>query len=441
MGFWTSRIGLYTAIQFACLLAIVVVSCSGLARQIRLALEDRPDVSSIHQGMHASVDDAIGVLVTTAAQVALTVPSVRDCYLSGENSRSFDPTPLVNAVLVAKSNTDGGRGDVLQGCGVITVSGADVEGNTTDDDLDNKISFEVTAGSIVSPACPEYLYGYTDQSATYASYCIASDGQIDYGGGVRYSGPDYGLTPEERALYLGSEPRYRAILTPVFDLVGLSSISYELATRCISSARAAYALVFAQTNLELLSARFDAAFTDAIGPSGVAFTVGGADGLMLVASRPGLVVNVSQTAWGTTLQSRYSPYNTSNSIVNAAARLISSKYGSVPNWAPILASELAKLPPNASIEWINGELLVSASLYDYEESGAAPLYWINIVSIDLGEFKLKARSRVSNYSARIAAVLLFAAALAALIVANSFNSWMTASRQSGRVSPLQAEGL
>jgi hypothetical protein len=425
--------------MFVILLIIVTVSCSGLANQLRVALSDQPSVGSMHQGMRASADDALGVLVTTAAQVSLTVPAVRQCYLAGETVETFDPTPLVNALLVAQANTDGDRGDVLQGCGVITVVGADIDGNTTDDDLNNKVSFEVTTGTIVSPACPQYLYGFTDQSTSYTSFCIAGDGHVDYVGGVKYSGPDYGLTPEERALYLSDSTGYRAILTPVFDLVGLASISYEVSMRCLATAKAAYALVFAQTNLELLSARFDAAFTDSLGPSGVAFTVGGSDGFMLVASQPGQVVNVTKTAWGTTLHSRYSPYNVSNNIIKLSALLIAENYGSEMFWAPLVLSELKNLPPNGSIEWSDDKLLVSATLYDYANSGAAPLGWINIVAIDKSDFTLKARARITNYAARIAVVVLFSVLFAVFLVVDTIKTWKKETRYGERPTQLQTQ--
>src|SRR5690606_29838499 len=153
----------------------------------------------------------------------------------------------------------------------------------------NKVSFEVTDGSIVSPRCPAYLYGFTTQSLEYESYCVARDGSVNYAVSP-YSGPDYGLAPEEVALLEG---RTDTDFLPVFNIVGRQSLTYEVTWRCDASSPLAYGIGFAQTNLLLLSA-----YLERLALDGIIFIAERNSGLLVACNIPGQTVNVTTNSWG-----------------------------------------------------------------------------------------------------------------------------------------------
>lgn len=401
MGFCNIWRALFLTTVTVCVIVVAAVALSGLARHVRRTLYFEPDMHSFLDAMATSKDDVMDKLATAASFLKASVVPVSDCWLAACTVDSFVPSPLT-----AVYSTFHSTSNVLQGLGVMTVLNADIQGNITDDDLSNKISFEVTSGSIVQPPCPSLLFGYTDSTNTYNSYCIDEESAIvDFAGGAKYTGPDYGLTPEERLLYLGQLQGYNAMITPVFDLVGLASISLETAHRCLYTSKAAYALTFAQTNLLLLSDQFDREFTDNLGPSGVAFTVDSATTGMLAASTPGQVVNETQTAWGSVAQIQLSPYNATRTLIVQTAQFLESVFSNA-TWAPALLAEL-KASDNFTRVWSTDKLQVSARIYNYVNyRDMAPQNWIDIVAVDKADFTSHTRGRVLDYAARIAVTVI-----------------------------------
>ncbi len=272
----------------------------------------------IQQGLASTIVAALTELRAAAASVVQQVAVLRDGYLDTETAATFDVSPLVGVY-----NSFGGAADsLLQGVGVMTASQ-----NATGEDFGNKISFEVTNGTVVSPACPALLYGYTDASAAYTSYCVASDTRkVDYAGGVKYSGPDYGLTEQERALMSGA---YASALSPVFDLVGRQSLSLEVAVADPSGA--VVGIAFAQTNLELLSARVASQYALVTGDEDRVGFVVDQDGLMIAASVEDQTVYEVPNGYGGTKQVRYAAENATDPLIGLAARTLAKRFGY--NWS------------------------------------------------------------------------------------------------------------
>ena len=384
------------------------VSISGLAYRVVREWNAVPDASPFLDGMGVA-KDAVFDDLGNRAEILTWMSPVAQCYLSFATLPVFDAVPLQQAYQLESPN----NAQVVQGCGVMTVTNADIEGNYADDDLGNKISFELTNGTVVSPACPDLLICFTDTSDEYQCYCYdTSTSDVDYSRGIKYNGTDYGLTTEERALYLGQTSPYTGVITAVFDLVGLATVDIELASRCIASAPAAYAITFAQTNLLLFSDQFDTEFTDNLGTNGVAFTVDSKQGMMLACSKPGQVVNESRTAWGTVAQTQKSPYNSTDSLVLRTARLLSSMYHN-DTWAPSVLSEIqASESKNVTID--GDGILISIRAYNYGGYNVAPINWLDIVVLDKADFDAKTNGRIRNYGGRIFVIVMALLVIVAL---------------------------
>lgn len=299
-------------------------------------------------GMKSTMDSTLAPVVAAARLVETLTPEVFDCTLA----EGFASSGVLATILT--TYTYDVSSPHLQGVGVMTFVGA--EGGAPD--FSNKISYELTNGTIVKPACPEYLYGYTDNGTNYTSVCANLTGAVTQPAEVRYSGPDYGATSLERALMTGEAGA--AIFTPVFDLVGRQSISYERAKPACGSTSGGgapnniYAISFAQTNLVLLSNQL-ALF----GIDGAAFVVERASGLLAACSVPDQTVRVDPATGG---EERVAAVNASNALVREAGRL--------------LAANLDSLYPLAALQ-AEG-LVVFAQPYEYADAGAA-LGWINVV--------------------------------------------------------------
>ena len=299
-------------------------------------------LTDLRDGAFSRMNQALATIVSTARLAALITPELRDCALENQTQATFDPYPLLTLNFASEAG-------LLQGVGVIT---APINASTGEVDASNKVSFEVTDGSIVKPACPGYLYGFTTAAPGYESYCIADSGAVDYSQ-VRYSGPDYGLAPEEVDLIEG---RTSADFLPVFNLVGRQSLTYELAWRCNSvTARQAYGISFAQTNLLLLSAYFQSMAQD-----GVIYVVERASGLLVASNVPDQTVTIDPASGS---QVRVSAANASNKAIQE------------------IADALGPLSSFSSGEYISKNYAILAQRYEYAPADS-PLGWILVVAAE-----------------------------------------------------------
>ena len=301
------------------------------------------------KGMKFTVDGAISPMVDAAHLVKKLVPEVASCDLNGFSSAS------VLADVLATYTTDLNGAPHLQGVGVMTFAGA----GSGAFDFGNKISYELTNGTIVRPPCQEFLFGFTDNDTTYSSYCMDGSGQFVVPAVLKYSGPDYGATDQERRLMLGETGP--ALFTPVFDLVGRQSISYELAKQnCVANVTGNYAIAFAQTNLLLLSGQLQLFDID-----GVSFIIERSTGLLVAASIPDQTVLV--TAGGG--QERIAAVNSTNKLISAGGRLVMKNIDSLLPLTPLMGPGI----------------VVFALPYEYPNS-EAPLGWANVVVLRTSDF-------------------------------------------------------
>jgi len=307
----------------------------------------------------ANLDASMSAVVKGARLLLTNVQEVVLCEL-GDYERQFISTGPLASVLAAW--TIGVSTPNLQGVGVMTFDGVD-NGNP---DFSNKVSFEVTNGTIVSPPCAEFLYGLTDNGTVYNSYCMNSAGVVT-SPEVKYSGPDYGATPVEKALMLDASAR--SAWGPVFDLVGRQSLSFYLSKAyCFVSASSNYALVFAQTSLTLISeqlARLN------IG-SGVAFIIERDSGLLVAASIPNQVVTVTINSWGGKEQARVAAVNATYKLIREAAGVVLAGIDSIY----ILGSFSS---------FSSDDLAIFAQPYEYPDSGAE-LGWIKVVVLKKSDY-------------------------------------------------------
>ena len=287
-------------------------------------------------GAKSRINQAMGTLVSTAKLTTLIVPSLHECWLEGATQATFDPFPLVAIQDVAEDS-------LLQGAGVITAP-SDQNGviNST-----NKVSFEVTDGSIVNPRCPNYLYGFTTQNLDYQSYCISSSGTVDYSYSP-YSGPDYGLAQEELDLLEG---RSQADFLPVFNIVGRQSLTYEVSWRCDASQTRAYGIGFAQTNLLLLSE-----YLKLLALDGIIFIAERSTGLLVACNIDGQTVNITTNSWGGQDQVRIGAVNATDpgvrEVANAVGSLASSSGIYVSSNYAIITLPYEYEPSGTSLDWI-----------------------------------------------------------------------------------------
>lgn len=308
------------------------------------------------RGTRGRLDSAMSAVVTTARGATLLVEPLRECWLESATPNIFDPFPLV---ALLRTETD----SLLQGAGVITAPFYGGDFNSS-----NKISFEVTSGSIVTPACPNYLYGFTSDDLQYESYCIALNGTVDYSNSP-YSGPDYGLVPGELSLLEGTA---QALFLPVFNLVGRQSITYEVAWRCDPNDPRAYGIGFGQTNLLLYSQ-----YLESLGFEGIILIVERSNGLVVATNIPGQTVNITTNAWGSQDQVRLAASNSTNPGIHEVSVFLlhydghdNNKRHFVNNWESV---------QDGDSQSENYDIRVES--YEYEPSGAT-LDWIVVVATE-----------------------------------------------------------
>lgn len=293
-------------------------------------------------GMASVVGNALAPVVAAARLLPGALPEVTACTLEA----GFASTAALANVLA--TYTLGVATPYLQGVGVMTFEGAPAS-----PDFTNKITYELTNGTIVKPACPVFLYGSSDEGRTYSSVCMDAAGQVT-STVVRYNGSDYGATPEEEDLMKGSSAA-AAAFTPVFNLVGRQSISYERVTpACSGTGGNNYAIVFAQTNLLLIAAQLERFAID-----GVAFIMERNTSLLLAASVPDQTVSVDPASGG---EQRVPVGSASNKLVRDGGLLVQANLDSLYPLAALQADGL----------------VVFAQPYEYADAGAA-LGWINVV--------------------------------------------------------------
>jgi len=146
-----------------------------------------------------------------------------------------------------------------------------------------------------------------------------------------------------------------AAFTPVFNLVGRQSISYERVTpACSGTGGNNYAIVFAQTNLLLIAAQLERFAID-----GVAFIMERNTSLLLAASVPDQTVSVDPASGG---EQRVPVGSASNKLVRDGGLLVQANLDSLYPLAALQADGL----------------VVFAQPYEYADAGAA-LGWINVV--------------------------------------------------------------
>lgn len=245
-------------------------------------------------GVDAALDGAVDAVVRASSTLALSAAQAANCELLNLDPRAFNSLPIVAEMRASA--------DLLQGAGVLTYSGSP----------DNKVSFEIAKGSVVSPPCPDFLYGFTTSNLTYTGYCATVNANaavtVDYSTPA-YTGPDYGLTDAERALTTAGSQQ-RAAFLPVFDLVGTQSLTYDrVLSQCVPPV-----LSFAQTNLLLLSEELASLLTDEVA---VAYAFELSTGLLTIASNASAVVDVVGGQ-----QTRVAAVNSSDPLIAGSVRAL-----------------------------------------------------------------------------------------------------------------------
>jgi hypothetical protein len=342
--------------------------------------------------IQARITNAASTVVRAATTVAFVTTQAANCSLAQLSGNSFDPSPIVGVVSSANLAVPS-----LQGAGVMTYDGSS---------FDNKISFEITNGSIVSPACPQFLYGYTTTNLTYESYCIAptSNGgsMIDYARGTAYTGPDYGFTPEERILASSASTANAAFL-PIFNLVGRQSLTYEY----VLSQCSPKVIAFGQTNLLLLSAELAGLMIDSEIVS--AYLVEISTGQLTAASNASAVVNVVTYPGGYQDQQRVGAVNSTDKFIASSAKLALGHGNELVDFSVDGITYAAMSKP-----------------YRVWEGSLAPLDWVSVVVIKKRSLFVAASDHdsVATYAAGMVLsfflVLLFTAGV-----------WICATKHSG----------
>lgn len=362
-------------------------------------------LGDMRDAVMSRLDQSMATMVGTAQLATLLVPSLHDCWLETATEATFDPKPLISFLMASDTN-------LLQGVGVIT---APYIGGAQGFNTSNKISFEVTDGSIVSPACPDYLYGFTTSDGlNYQSYCVSDSGIVNYAYSP-YSGPDYGLSQEEINLLQG---RTKTDFLPVFGIVGRQSLSYEVAWTCnATSDSRAYGIAFAQTNLLLLSDYLQAMQLD-----GITFVVERDTGLLVACNIADQVVTIGTTSYGTKEQLRVAALNATDAGIREVASVI----------------ENLKAP---ATQYESKNYVVFTQPYEYPLSGS-DLGWLIVAAYKRASLVQVAKSTSSQRDVVIPIVLGLFVILCVKVMLDAIDRLMKPRmRNSESVQPLQPESL